>query len=148
MKQSIYTTLSPHEYALTLSHFLPFLAQLKLPAKLETAMTFSSFSPLIPAFSHQVWLVLPLSLSDQQNFAECTSGPGFKVGARGENQRHESKRDLGTSFQRPSLQPPEGPNMRPFCSCSSAALPGGPLQDCAWPCPSPVQKLLVPSSYP
>ena len=60
LEKSVYATLITHKYTLTSSQFLPFLVQLNLPAKVETAMTFSSFPPLIPAFSLQVLSSLPL----------------------------------------------------------------------------------------
>lgn len=60
LEMSVYATLVTQKYTLTSSHFLPFLVQLNLPAKVETAMTFSSFPPLIPAFSHQMLSSLPL----------------------------------------------------------------------------------------
>ena len=60
LEMSVYATLVTHKYTLTSSHFLPFLVQLNLPAKVETTMTFSSFPPLIPAFSHQALSSLPL----------------------------------------------------------------------------------------
>lgn len=47
----------PCKCTLTSSYFLPFLVQSKLPAKVETASTFSSFPPWIPAFSHQMSLI-------------------------------------------------------------------------------------------
>lgn len=49
----------PCKRTLTSSYFLPFLVQSKLPAKVETALTFSSFPPWIPTCSHQMSL-LPL----------------------------------------------------------------------------------------
>lgn len=75
LKQSVYTTLIPPKYTLTSSRFLPFLVQLKLPAKVETATTFSSFPPLIPAFSHQVLSFLPLQpiWSAEFNWAQLSA---------------------------------------------------------------------------